>query len=55
MPIDESKKEFWDSFADAGSSRSSAIGTSAVKKAGGNGGLSGGGLGKKEGDDWEKW
>ncbi len=49
-PIDESKKDFWDSFAEAGSARTggagaSAIGTSAVKKAGG----------KKDGDDWDKW
>lgn len=47
-PIDESKKDFWDSFADAGRERqaggSSAIGTSAVKKSG-----------KKEEDGWEKW
>ncbi|TVY56290.1 ADP-ribosylation factor GTPase-activating protein GCS1, partial [Lachnellula suecica] len=36
-PIDESKKDFWDSFADAGAGSGagkSAIGTSAVKKGG---------------------
>lgn len=49
VPIDESKKDFWDSFAEAGSSNSrpSAIGTSAVKK--------GGGPAKKDGDNWDKW
>ncbi|TVY34665.1 ADP-ribosylation factor GTPase-activating protein [Lachnellula subtilissima] len=53
-PLDESKKDFWDSFADAGATRESkpsAIGTSAVKK--GNGGP-GGPPGKKD-DDWDKW
>lgn len=45
-PLDESKKDFWDSFAEAGSSsRPSALGTSAVKK---------GPVGKKD-DDWDKW
>lgn len=53
-PIDESKKDFWDSFADAGASRQggSAIGTSAVRKAAGGGG---GMVGKKEEDNWDKW
>lgn len=54
MPLDESKKDFWDSFADAGNARqgagSSAIGTSAVKKAGGSGGKS-----KLDEDNWDKW
>lgn len=49
VPIDESKKDFWDSFGDAGNSRqsggSSAIGTSAMKKT----------PAKKEDDAWEKW
>jgi len=50
-PLDASKKDFWDSFAEAGNSRSNAsVGTSAIKKAGG-----GGPGGKKEGDDWDKW
>jgi len=52
-PIDESKKDFWDSFAAAGDSRPSAIGTSAVKKTGG--GAAGAAGAMKEGDDWEKW
>jgi len=53
-PLDESKKDFWDSFAEAGNSRPSAIGTSAVKKAGGSG--MGGGPGKKaDEDNWDKW
>jgi ADP-ribosylation factor GTPase-activating protein 1 len=51
VPLDASKKDFWDSFAEAGSTRSNnaSVGTSAIKKAGG------GGPGKKEGDDWDKW
>lgn len=48
-PIDESRKDFWDSFGDAGTAKqgsgSSAIGTSAMKKGGA----------KKEDDGWEKW
>lgn len=58
MPLDESKKDFWDSFADAGSARQSAVGTSAIKKNNGNsGGMSGGAgnKGKMDGDDWDKW
>lgn len=56
MPLDESKKDFWDSFAEAGASRAtgpSAIGTSAVKKNGSVGGV--GGVGGKKDDDWDKW
>jgi ADP-ribosylation factor GTPase-activating protein 1 len=55
MPLDESKKDFCDSFAEAG--QKSAIGTSAVKKAGGGGvgGLGGGAKGKTEEDNWDKW
>ena len=52
VPIDESKKDFWDSFAEAGAQRqtkSSAVGTSAIKKAGG-----GPGMGRKD-DEWDKW
>lgn len=63
MPLDESKKDFWDSFAEAGSARAglgsgrggSAIGTSAVKKAGGGAGGKGGVAGKGDEDGWEKW
>jgi ADP-ribosylation factor GTPase-activating protein 1 len=66
-PIDESKKDFWDSFAEAGSSRQgggggmgaarpSAIGTSAVRNQGATGGgMGGGGGGAKKDDDWDKW
>jgi ADP-ribosylation factor GTPase-activating protein 1 len=56
--MDESKRDFWDSFAEAGNSRQtggggggsfggakpSAIGTSAVKN-----------QGAKKDDDWDKW
>lgn len=66
MPLDESKKDFWDSFAEAGSARqtggggfgggagSSAIGTGAVKKSGANGG-GGAAKGKMDEDNWDKW
>ncbi|KAL3420403.1 ADP-ribosylation factor GTPase-activating protein GCS1 [Phlyctema vagabunda] len=63
-PIDESKKDFWDSFAEAGASRqgNAAVGTSSIKRknddgygSGGIGGAGAGGGGKKESDDWEKW
>ncbi|RDL31467.1 Uncharacterized protein BP5553_09676 [Venustampulla echinocandica] len=53
-PIDESKKDFWDSFAEAGNSKPSAIGTSAVKKGGSSAGLMGGAA-KKDEDNWDKW
>jgi ADP-ribosylation factor GTPase-activating protein 1 len=61
VPIDESKKDFWDSFAEAGAARQqqarpSAVGTSAIKKGnagGGMGGGMGGGGGKK--DEWDEW
>ncbi|KAG9234518.1 putative ADP-ribosylation factor GTPase-activating protein GCS1 [Amylocarpus encephaloides] len=46
-PMDESKKDFWDSFAEAGVQKSSAVGTSAIKKGGSGGG--------KKDDDWDKW
>ena len=64
VPIDESKKDFWDSFAEAGAQRqqgqslmggrgNSAVGTSAIKKnAGGMGGGRGGGAKK---DEWDEW
>ncbi|APA08802.1 hypothetical protein SS1G_02593 [Sclerotinia sclerotiorum 1980 UF-70] len=57
VPIDESKKDFWDSFADAGAKRqhapSASIGTAAVKRNGGSG--NGSGVTAKKDDDWEKW
>ncbi|PMD25875.1 ArfGap-domain-containing protein [Hyaloscypha hepaticicola] len=64
VPIDESKKDFWDSFAEAGAQRqqgqslmggrgNSAVGTSAIKKnTGGMGGGRGGGAKK---DEWDEW
>ncbi|KAL2065246.1 hypothetical protein VTL71DRAFT_2915 [Oculimacula yallundae] len=70
MPLDESKKDFWDSFADAGNSRMGA-GSSG---GGGFGGAGGGGSaigtgavkksatggqsaakGKMDDDNWDKW
>lgn len=52
-PIDESKKDFWDSFAEAGASRHSAMGTSSIKK--GDESYGSGGIGSKKDDEWEKW
>jgi len=57
VPIDESKKDFWDSFADAGAQRS-AVGTSAIKKSTGTGtGTGAGGMGQegKKKDEWDDW
>lgn len=58
MPLDESKKDFWDSFAEAGAARqgagSSAIGTGAVKKSGAGAG-GGAAKGKTDEDNWDKW
>jgi len=62
MPLDESKKDFWDSFAEAGAARqtggggagSSAIGTGAVKKSGASAG-GGAAKGKTDEDNWDKW
>lgn len=54
MPLDESKKDFWDSFADSANSRPSAVGTSAIKKSNG-GGMGGSGKGKLDDDNWDKW
>lgn len=42
-PIDESKRDFWDSFGKPEDSGPSAIGTAAMKTK------------KKETEDWEKW
>lgn len=53
VPIDESKKDFWDSFSEAGAqreaSRPSAVGTSAIKKPATPMGPKG------DEDQWEKW
>jgi ADP-ribosylation factor GTPase-activating protein 1 len=49
-PLDESKKDFWDSFAEAGNSRPSAVGTSALKPSSATTGP-----GKKDEDNWDKW
>jgi len=56
-PIDETKKDFWDSFGKPAESESSSIGTAAMKKTSSNGGMAGG-MGSsstKEGDEWDKW
>lgn len=49
VPIDESKKDFWDSFGKPTETKPSAIGTAAMR---GNGTQST--LGKKE-EEWENW
>ncbi|CZT07979.1 related to ADP-ribosylation factor GTPase-activating protein [Rhynchosporium agropyri] len=65
MPLDESKKDFWDSFADAGNSRmaaqggvggsgGSAIGTGAVKKSSSSAPAAKP-KGKLDEDNWDKW
>lgn len=47
VPIDESKRDFWDSFGKpAEAAGPSAIGTAAMR---------GNAAAKKDGDDWEKW
>ena len=54
VPIDESKKGFWDDFssiADQREESSSAIGTSAMGK-GGGGGVN---RANKPAEDWEEW
>jgi ADP-ribosylation factor GTPase-activating protein 1 len=53
MPLDESKKDFWDSFAEAGTARQNAVGTSAIKK--NNAGGASAPLAKGEEDNWDKW
>lgn len=53
VPLDESKKDFWDSFASAADQRKSAgssIGTSAMGK-----GPGGGAASKKSQDEWDDW
>jgi len=70
-PLDESKRDFWDSFGKAPEER--GLGTSAMRTGGGGGGggggsgafepvregAVGGGGGKKEGekekDEWDNW
>lgn len=50
--VEPKRKDFWDSFGDAGEDKKSggAIGTAAMKK----GGIGGGGAGGKE-DKWDNW
>lgn len=59
VPMDESKRDFWDSFAEAGNRRpgASAIGTSAMKKTTttGGGGMGAAAGSKKDEDNWDKW
>jgi len=56
VPIDESKKDFWDSFADAGAQPKAqpqprgAVGTSSIKKP-----QTPMGPGAKEDDKWDNW
>lgn len=47
-PLDETKKDFWDSFG--GQDEKTSVGTAAMRKGG-----SAGGKKKEEGDEWENW
>jgi ADP-ribosylation factor GTPase-activating protein 1 len=49
VPIDESKKDFWDSFGKPTEPKPSAIGTAAMR---GNGTQS---MAGKKDDEWESW
>lgn len=52
--MDESKKDFWDSFAEAGTARqNAAVGTSAIKK--NNAGGAAAPLVKNDEDNWDRW
>ncbi|TDZ26399.1 ADP-ribosylation factor GTPase-activating protein GCS1 [Colletotrichum orbiculare MAFF 240422] len=57
-PLDESKKDFWDSFSSLADQRqqqsSSSIGTSAMGKGGKTGGAAAPAA-KKDGDGWDDW
>ncbi|CAL3967861.1 hypothetical protein PZA11_007046 [Diplocarpon coronariae] len=53
VPLDESKKDFWDSFAEAGNSRIDAGSGSGSRGAGSS--AIGTGAVKKDDDNWEKW
>lgn len=58
VPLDESKKDFWDSFADAGAQKQQqqsqqprgAVGTASIKKP-----ATPMGPGAKEEDKWDAW
>ena len=49
--VEPERRDFWDSFGDAGSDKSkgSSIGTAAMRKGGGGGG------GEGKGDGWDNW
>lgn len=57
VPIDESKRDFWDNFsnlADQRQQEGSAIGTAAMGK-GSSGNARGAPSTKKSGDEWDDW
>ena len=64
-PLDESKKDFWDSFSSLAddqqqqkrqSQTNSSIGTSAMRKPGGGGaGTASGGQPANKNEDWDDW
>lgn len=57
VPLDESKKSFWDDFASAADQRKpqgSSIGTSAMGKGAGSGGATTA-ASKKSKDEWDDW
>ncbi|PBP19948.1 zinc finger protein gcs1 [Diplocarpon rosae] len=55
VPLDESKKDFWDSFAEAGNSRIDAGSGSGSGGRGAGSSAIGTGAVKKDEDNWEKW
>lgn len=62
VPIDESKRDFWDDFSSIAEQRkaeSSAIGTAAMGKGGSSSSSSGGAAGNTAGvkskDEWDDW
>lgn len=57
MPIDESKRDFWDDFsnlADQRQQENSSIGTAAMGK-GSSSNTTRPGPAKKSGDEWDDW
>lgn len=51
VPLDESKKDFWDSFG--GQDEKASVGTAAMRKGGNGGGTSS--KKRDDGDEWENW
>lgn len=54
-PLDESRKDFWDSFSDAGAARQSGAGGFSGGMGGGSSAIGTSAVKKGKDDDWEKW